>query len=88
MAKNLYLKDVAAVVEKEVQKKGGVVVLSLEEYRKLLEQAVPTYQLYRKEAKELDALVEEGMREYEAGETVEASSITEALGKHGRKKKS
>ena len=88
MAKNLYVKDAVMVSKEEVQKKGGVVVLSLEEYRKLLEQIVPTYQLYGKEAEELDALVEEGMREYEAGKTVEASSITEALAKHGRKKKS
>ena len=88
MAKNFYLKDAVAVVEEEVKRKGGVVVLSLEEYQKLLVQAVPTYQLYGKEAKELDELVRDGMREYEAGETVEASSITEALGKHGRKKKS
>ena len=82
------------VSKEEVQKKGGVVVLSLEEYRKLFEQArlaarqaVPTYQLYGKEAEELDELVREGMREYEAGETVEASSITEALQEHGRRNK-
>ena len=87
MAKNFYVKDAVAVIEREMKKKGGVVVLSLEEYQKLREQAVPTYQLYGKEAEELDELVREGMREYEAGETVAASSITEALRKHGRRKK-
>ena len=79
MAKNFYVKDAVAVVEKEVKKKGGVVVLSLEEYRKLLEQAVPTYQLYGKEAEDLDELVREGMREYKAGEIIKASSISEAM---------
>jgi len=79
MAKNFYVKDAVVVSKEEVQKKGGVVVLSLREYQKLLEQAVPIYQLYGKEAEELDELVREGMKEYEAGETVEASSITEAL---------
>lgn len=79
--------DSITISRKEVEKKGGVVILDLKEYQKLCEQAVPTYQLYGKEAAELDELVREGMREYEAGETVEASSITEALRKHGRRNK-
>ena len=79
--------DSITISRKEVEKKGGVVILDLKEYQKLLVQAVPTYQLYGKEAEELDELVREGMREYEAGETVEASSITEALRKHGRRNK-
>ena len=79
--------DSITISRKEVEKKGGVVILDLKEYQKLLVQAVPTYQLYGKEAEELDELVREGMREYETGETVEASSITEALRKHGRRNK-
>jgi len=77
MAKNLYAKDAVVVSGKEVQKKGGVVILSLEEYRKLLEQAVPTYQLYGKEAEELDALVDEGMAEYKAGKTTKIKSLSD-----------
>jgi hypothetical protein len=69
--KNFYVKDANAVVvpKEEIQKKGGVVVLSLEEYQKLLEQGVPTYQLYGKEAEEVDDLFQEGMKEYKAGKT-------------------
>lgn len=79
--------DSITISRKEVEKEGGVVILGLKEYEKLREQAVSTYQLYGKEAEELDELVLEGMREYEAGETVEASSITEALQRHGRRTK-
>mgnify|MGYP001570739459 CR=1 FL=1 len=80
--------DSITISRKEIEKRGGVVLLDLKEYQKLLVQAVPTYYLAGKEAEDLDELVRDGMREYEAGETVEASTITEALGKHGRKKKS
>jgi PHD/YefM family antitoxin component YafN of YafNO toxin-antitoxin module len=77
--KNFYVKDANAVVvpKEEIQKKGGVVVLSLEEYRKLLEQAVPTYQLYGKEAEEADELVREGMQEYKAGKTTKIKSLSD-----------
>lgn len=51
----------------KVQKEGGMVILSLKEYRKLLEQAVPTYYLKGKEAEALDKLVKEGLREYRSG---------------------
>ena len=77
MAKNLYVKDAVVVSEKEVQKKGGVVVLSLEEYRKLLERAVPLYQLYDEEAEEIDNLFKEGMREYKAGKTTKIKSLSD-----------
>ncbi|MBU1015452.1 hypothetical protein KKI17_03435 [Patescibacteria group bacterium] len=75
MAKNFYVKDAVVVPKEEIQKKGGVVVLSLEEYRKLLEQAVPTYQLYGKEAEEIDKLYHEGMREYKAEKTTKIKSL-------------
>ena len=55
--------DSITISRKEVEKKGGVVILDLKEYQKLLVQAVPTYQLYGKEAAKLDELVREGMRE-------------------------
>ncbi|MFH1584539.1 MAG: hypothetical protein ABIB12_00195 [Patescibacteria group bacterium] len=47
----------------------------MEEYRKLLEQAVPTYQLYGKEAEEIDKLYHEGMREYKAEKTTKIKSL-------------
>ncbi len=59
--------------------KKGVVLLDLEEYKKMRARAVPTYYLEGKEAKELDKLVEEGLREHERGETIEAPSLREAL---------
>jgi len=59
--------------------KKGVVLLDLEEYKKMRASRIPTYYLEGEEAKELDKLVEEGLKEYERGETVEAPSLREAL---------
>ncbi|MEK7542626.1 MAG: hypothetical protein AAB524_02915 [Patescibacteria group bacterium] len=78
--------DSITISRREVEKRGGVVILGLKEYQKLLVQTVPTYQLYGKEAEEIDELVREGMREYEAGETIEASSISEAMKIYDRKR--
>ena len=72
-------KDSVTIPREAIQKNGRVVALPLKEYRELQERAVPTYQLYGKEAEELDKLVEEGLRDYEEGRTIEASSLDEAL---------
>lgn len=73
--------------------KKGVVVLPLDEYRALQARAVPIYYLTGKKALALDRLVEEGLKEHQAGKTIAAPSIREALGiyekrtGYGRKKK-
>ena len=72
-------KDAIVISKEEVQKRGGVVILDLKEYQELCERAIPTYYLAGKEAEELDELVREGRREYERGETVKASSMSEAM---------
>ena len=66
--------------------KEPVVILPLREYEKLRQRAVPTYYLKGKKAKELDRLVEEGLRDYEMGQTIRASSLKEALKIYGREK--
>lgn len=71
----------------QVRKEGGIVILPLKEYQALREQAVPTYYLQGKEAKELDTLVEEGLKEYYDGKTISAKSLDEALKIHGKKNK-
>lgn len=81
-------KDTITLSKKAVQKSGGVVILTLKEYRELQERAVPTYQLYGKEAEELDKVVEEGLRDYEEGRTISASSMRAALKKYEERKKS
>ena len=65
------------ISKKTVQRKGGVVILDLEEYQKLCERAVPIYYLKGKEAVELDNLVEEGLEEYRAGKTRKVSSLAD-----------
>ena len=71
----------------KIQKDGGVIILSLKEYQKLREQAVPTYYLTGKEAERVDKLVEEGLKEYKEGKTISADSLTSALRKYAKNRK-
>jgi len=80
-------KNSIIISKEEIKKKGGIVILSLREYRKLCERAVPNYYLKGKEAEELDKLVEEGLREYQEGRAISAPSLKEALKIYGRRKK-
>ena len=68
----------------KIEKEKGVVVLPILEYKKLLEQSIPTHYLYGKDAKKLDRLVAEGLKEYKAGKTIKAKSLREALKIYGR----
>lgn len=74
------------ISRQRVIQKRGVVILDLEEYEKLRQQAVPTYYLTGKAAERVDKVVEEGLRAYRRGETIEASSLDEALEIYERKK--
>ena len=74
------------ISRKEIQKKGGLIILPLKEYQKLLERAVPAYYLKNREASDLDRLVEKGLREYRDGKTVEATSMKDAMRVYARKK--
>ena len=65
------------ISKSKIEKQKGVVILSLKEYRKLLEQAVPTYYLKGKEAKKLDKLVKDGLKEYRAGKTKKINSLAD-----------
>ena len=57
------------IPKSKLGKGSGVVVLPVKEYQRLLRAAVPTYYLKGKEARDLDKLVEEGLREHRAGRT-------------------
>ncbi len=69
--------DSIVISRKEIEKKGGMVILGLKEYQRLLEQAVPTYYLSGKEAEEVDGLFREGMKEYKAGKTTKIKSLSD-----------
>lgn len=75
------------ISKKAISKNKGVVVLPIEEYRKLLESAVPTYFLKGKEAEKLDKLVEEGLKEYREGRTISAKSLDDALRIYAKRNK-
>ena len=63
--------------KKQIQKDGGVVVLSIAEYKKLSERAVPGYFLTGKAARDLDKLVETGLRDYHAGKCRKIKSLAD-----------
>lgn len=69
--------NTVTISKKQIRKEGGVVVLSLEEYKKLSRRAVPTYYLKGKEAKDLDKLVEQGLKDYRAGKTKTLKSLAD-----------
>ena len=54
---------------KIVERRGGIVVLPLKEYQRLVASVVPTYYLKGKAATKLDRLVENGLQECRKGKT-------------------
>jgi hypothetical protein len=60
-----------------VERRGGVVVLSLREYERLLAMVVPTFYLKGKAATRLDQLVEGGLQEYRKGKTRAIRSLAD-----------
>ena len=83
---NTIVKDSITISRDSVKKAGGFVILPIKQYERLREQVIPTYYLTGKKAKDLDKLVEDGLKEYEKGETISASSMGEALEIYGKKK--
>jgi hypothetical protein len=70
------------ISKKVVRQRGGLVILTLNEYRKLAEMAAPTYYLSGKEAEEVDRLAEEGLLDYRKGRIIAAPSLKAALKKY------
>ncbi len=71
----------------KIEKEKGVVILSLKEYERLTKNNIPTYYLTGKAAKDLDKLVEEGLKEHREGKTVSADSLRSALNVYRKKNK-
>ena len=76
-----------SVPTKDIKNHKGMVILPVEEYRRLCEHAIPEYYLTGKAAERADKLVEEGLKEYREGKTIKATSIKSALQKYTRKGK-
>ena len=66
-----------AISKNKVKEEGGVVVMSLKEYHRLLERSVPTYYLKGKAAERLDKLVENGLKEHREGKTRVLKSLAD-----------
>ena len=65
------------ISKNKVKEEGGVVVMSLKEYHRLLERSVPTYYLKGKAAERLDKLVENGLKEHREGKTRVIKSLSD-----------
>ena len=65
------------ISKNKLQKEGGMVILSLNEYRRLSRLAVPSYYLKGSSAKRLDTLVKEGIKNYRAGKTKILKSLAD-----------
>jgi len=65
------------IQKSKIQEEKGVVVLPVEEYRKLLARAAPTFYLSGKEADKLDRLVESGFKELKAGKTKKIKTLAD-----------
>jgi len=65
------------ISSKSVKKAGGFVILPLKEYERLRQEAIPTYYLHNKEARDLDKLVNRGEREYREGKCKEIKSLSD-----------
>ncbi|GIV28880.1 MAG: hypothetical protein KatS3mg027_2694 [Bacteroidia bacterium] len=65
------------ISKEKIKKEKGIVILSIEEYQRLLKRAVPIYYLKGKEAKELDKLVKKGLKDHAQGKTRKIKSLKE-----------
>ena len=73
-----------ATLKAKINKKAGTITIPLQVYRRML-MMPPIEQLKGKAARDLDKLVEEGLREYRAGKTISADSISSAVRQRRRK---
>ncbi|MDP2950894.1 MAG: hypothetical protein Q8N55_00770 [bacterium] len=70
--------DKITLSKSAVQIQNGMVVLPLQEYKRLCEDAaIITYHLKGKEAEKLDCLVRDGMNEYKAGKCKTIKSLAD-----------
>ena len=70
-------KEAIEISPKLVERRGGIVVLSLREYQRLLARVVPTYYLKGNAATRLDRLVASGLREHRKGKTRAIRSLAD-----------
>ena len=70
-------KRTIVISPRSVERRGGLVVLSVQQYQRLLASVVPTYYLKGKAATKLDRLVEKGLEEYRKGKTRAIRSLAD-----------
>jgi hypothetical protein len=70
-------KKVMSIPRGLVEVEGGVVVLSLKEYRHLLENTVPAVYLKGRRARALDRLVTQGLEDHMHGRTRKIDSLAD-----------
>ncbi len=66
-----------AISKAKVERTGGMVVLPVKEYDRLVAAAVPTYYLSGKAATDLDKLVAQGLQAHREGKTRKLRSLAD-----------
>ncbi len=66
-----------SIPKTKIERQGGVVILPIKEYQKLIKQAAPTYYVHGNEAKKLDSLVASGLQEHYRGKTRAIKSLSD-----------
>ncbi|MBI2052792.1 MAG: hypothetical protein HYT34_00935 [Candidatus Ryanbacteria bacterium] len=66
-----------SIPKTKIEKQGGIVILSVKEYQRLVKQSIPTRYLFGKEAKKLDTLVSKSLREHRQGKTRTIRSLAD-----------
>ena len=69
--------QLAQFEKNKILKSGGVVILSLKEYERLRENAVPTYYLKGGKALRFDKKVAAALKEYKQGKTKKLTSLSD-----------
>lgn len=69
--------NLITISKRSVQKKGGMVVLPVEEYNRLRERIVPIYYLKDEQAQELDRQVNQGLKDYITGKCKKINSLSD-----------
>jgi len=65
------------ISKSKIQKVGGVVILSIKEYKRLQEQAIPTHYLTGKSALKLDREVKQALKDHREGKTRRLKSLAD-----------
>jgi hypothetical protein len=67
------------IAKKKIESEKGVVLLSLKEYKRIIDAAVPVEYLPKREIARLNKIGKQAMKEYKAGKAIKINSFADLL---------